>query len=115
MISICPNSAITRRTYHFCDNVLVCALLGESGEEVLGGNEHLGVLFEQLGEVLEQGVLWAEEIELIIALFAIHQRRQELTAIPRNELRCQSHLSMNLVKLINELMSALFPNSTSIH
>ena len=57
--------------------------------EVLGRDEHLGVLLQQLGEVLEQAVLRPQEVELEVPLFPVHQVGEELPAVPGHELRRQ--------------------------
>ncbi len=51
---------------------------------------YLGVLFHELGEVVEERVLRPQEVELVV-LLARHQVRQELPPVPRHELRRQLH------------------------
>jgi dsDNA-binding SOS-regulon protein len=50
---------------------------------------YLGVLLDELGEVVEEGVLGLEEVKVVVHSFLLHQRRQELLAVLRNELRSQ--------------------------
>lgn len=57
----------------------------------LRGEVHLGVLLDESREVVEETVLRSEEVELEVALFAIHQIRQESATVARDELRCQLH------------------------
>ena len=55
------------------------------------GGTDLGVLLQQLGEVLEQGVLRPQEVELVVALLAIHHGREELASVPGHKLSRQLH------------------------
>lgn len=52
---------------------------------------HLGVLFHQLREVVEEAVLWAEEVKLVVALLFLHQLGQKLASIPGHKLSRQLH------------------------
>lgn len=52
---------------------------------------HLGILFHQLREVVEEAVLWAEEVKLVVALFLLHQLGQKLAPIPGHKLSRQLH------------------------
>ncbi len=55
---------------------------------------HLCVLLDELCEVVEEGMLRAQEIELI-RLLPVYQARQELTTIASHELSCQlDHVSV---------------------
>lgn len=50
---------------------------------------YLSILFNQFGEVVEETVLRAQEIKLVIPLLFLHQLGEELPAIPSNKLGCQ--------------------------
>lgn len=50
---------------------------------------YLGILFHQFGEVVEETVLWTQEVELIVPLLLLHQLGEELPAVPSNKLRRQ--------------------------
>lgn len=52
---------------------------------------HLGVLFHQLGEVVEEAVLRTQEVELVVPLLLLHELREELAAVTGHELRRQLH------------------------
>ncbi len=55
------------------DPLRVPGVLLQQLVELLRRDEDLGVLLEQLGEVLEEGMLRAEKVELVVALLAVHQ------------------------------------------
>lgn len=52
---------------------------------------HLGVLFHQFGEVVEEAVLRTQEVELVVPLLLLHELREELAAITGHELSRQLH------------------------
>lgn len=58
------------------------------GQLLIRQKLHLGVLLQQLGEVLEERVLRSEKVKLVVALLSVHQTRQELTAVTSYELCC---------------------------
>lgn len=53
--------------------------------------KHLGILFHQLREIVEEAVLWAEEVKLVVALLFLHQLGQKLAPIPGYKLSRQLH------------------------
>ena len=56
----------------------------------------LCVLLDELCEVVEQAVLWTQEIELIVSLLSIHQIREKTAAVSGHKLSCQlDHVSGN--------------------
>ena len=55
------------------------------------GHQDLAVLLHQLGEVVEQRVLLAEEVKLVVPLLPNHQLVQELGSIPGHKLSRQLH------------------------
>merc|ERR1719220_929686 len=59
--------------------------------QVLGRDQHLGVLLQQLGEVLEQTVLRSEEVKLEVPLLPVHQVGQELPTISCHKLGGELH------------------------
>jgi len=70
---------------------VVVGLFAQFAEQVLGWNQYLGVLFHELGEVVEQTVLRSEEVKLVVACLQLHQLGQELSTVPRDKLRRQLH------------------------
>lgn len=52
---------------------------------------HLGVLLHQLREVVEEAVLRAQEVKLVVALLFLHQLGQKLAPIPGHKLSRQLH------------------------
>lgn len=54
-------------------------------------SRHLGVLLHQLREVVEEAVLRAEEVKLVVALLFLHQLGQKLAPIPGHKLSRQLH------------------------
>ena len=56
----------------------------------------LCVLLDEHCEVVEQAVLWTQEIELIVSLLSIHQIREKTAAVSGHKLSCQlDHVSGN--------------------
>lgn len=53
--------------------------------------KHLGILFHQLREIVEEAVLWTEEVKLVVALLFLHQLGQKLAPIPGHKLSRQLH------------------------
>lgn len=49
-------------------------------------SDHLSVLLNQLGEVVEKAVLWPQKVKLVVPLFFLHELREKLAAIASNKL-----------------------------
>ena len=47
---------------------------------------YLGVLLHQLGEVVEEAVLWPQEVKLVVPLLLLHELGQELPAVAGDKL-----------------------------
>lgn len=52
---------------------------------------YLCVLLQQTGEVVEERVLGAQEVKLVVSLLPIHQVSQELPPVPGHKLGRQFH------------------------
>ena len=50
---------------------------------------YLGVLLHQLGEVVEEAVLRAEEVKLVVPLLLLHELSEELTSVASDKLGSQ--------------------------
>lgn len=61
------------------------------GARAVVPDTHLGVLFHQLGEVVEEAVLRTQEVELVVPLLLLHELCEELAAVTGHELRRQLH------------------------
>ena len=55
----------------------------------VGRHEYLAVLLHQLGEVVKQRVLLAEEVELVVPLLTDHQFVQEMCSVAGHKLSSQ--------------------------
>lgn len=53
--------------------------------------EYLCVLLHQLGEVVEEAVLGAKEIKLVVPLLLLHELGEELPPVPGHKLRRELH------------------------
>lgn len=53
------------------------------------GSTYLGILFHQLGKIVEKAVLRTEKIKLIVALLFLHELCQKLAPIPGHKLSCE--------------------------
>lgn len=49
-------------------------------------SDHLSVLFNQFGKVVEKAVLWPQEVKLVIPLFFLHELSEKLATIAGNKL-----------------------------
>merc|ERR1719220_421351 len=72
-----PSGLLVLKPGHSVGNLLqdvgsVVRLEVELVLQVLGRDQHLGVLLQQLGEVLEQAVLRSEKVELEVPLLPVH-------------------------------------------
>nr|CAD7448294.1 unnamed protein product [Timema bartmani] len=73
---------------------------------------YLGVLFQELGEILEQGVLRSQEVKLVVSLLPVHQVGQELSAITRHKLSCQLHNVPGRKQTLNLVLTVVCCNDT---
>lgn len=69
-------------------------LLFQPLHKIFWRDEDLGVLFQESGKVLEEGMLGPQEVKLVIPLLPIHKCGEELTTITGHKLGCQSHLKI---------------------
>ena len=74
-----------------CYHVRVLDLSIERVNSSVSWHQDLAVLFHQLGEVVEQRVLLAEEVKLVVPLLPHHQFVKELGSVPGHKLGCQLH------------------------